>query len=81
MVLQTITGLFVLTMISGMPVSLAIGVTALGGVLVMQGIPLVVIPQKMFIGTDAFPLPPRKCSSAPMPFPSSPFPSSFWAVT
>lgn len=56
MVLETVTGLFVLTMISGMPISLAIGVTALGGILVMQGIPLVVIPQKMFIGTDAFPL-------------------------
>lgn len=56
MVLQTVTALFVLTMISGMPISLAIGVTALGGVMVMQGIPLVVIPQKMFIGTDAFPL-------------------------
>ncbi len=56
MVLQTVTGLFVLTMLSGMPISFAIGVTALGGILVMQGIPLVVIPQKMFIGTDAFPL-------------------------
>lgn len=56
MVLQAVTFLFVLTMISGMPISLAIGVTALGGILVMQGIPLVVIPQKMFIGTDAFPL-------------------------
>jgi len=55
-VLQAVTFLFVLTMISGMPISLAIGVTALGGILVMQGIPLVVIPQKMFIGTDAFPL-------------------------
>lgn len=56
MVLQTISALFVLTMISGMPVSFAIGVTALGGLLVMEGIPLVVIPQKMFIGCDAFPL-------------------------
>ena len=56
MVLQTVSALFVLTMISGMPISLAIGVTALGGLLVMQGIPLVVIPQKMFIGCDAFPL-------------------------
>lgn len=56
MVLQTISALFVLTMISGMPVSFAIGVTALGGLLVMKGIPLVVIPQKMFIGCDAFPL-------------------------
>jgi hypothetical protein len=57
MVLQTVSALFVLTMISGMPISFAIGVTALGGLLVMQGIPLVVIPQKMFIGCDAFPLP------------------------
>jgi tripartite ATP-independent transporter DctM subunit len=56
MVLQTISGLFVLTMVSGMPISFAIGVTALGGILTMNGIPLVVIPQKMFIGTDAFPL-------------------------
>lgn len=56
MVLQTVTLLFVLTMASGMPIALAIGVTALGGILMMQGIPLVVIPQKMFIGTDAFPL-------------------------
>jgi tripartite ATP-independent transporter DctM subunit len=56
MVLQTVSALFVLTMISGMPISFAIGVTALGGLLVMQGIPLVVIPQKMFIGCDAFPL-------------------------
>lgn len=56
MVLETVGALFILTMISGMPVSFAIGVTALGGLLVMEGIPLVVIPQKMFIGTDAFPL-------------------------
>ncbi|MFB3818723.1 MAG: TRAP transporter large permease [Candidatus Methylomirabilales bacterium] len=56
MVLETVGALFVLTMISGMPISFAIGVTALGGLLVMEGIPLVVIPQKMFIGTDAFPL-------------------------
>ncbi|MEI8188933.1 MAG: TRAP transporter large permease [candidate division NC10 bacterium] len=56
MVLQTVSALFALTMISGMPISFAIGVTALGGLLVMQGIPLVVIPQKMFIGCDAFPL-------------------------
>jgi len=56
MVLQTVSALFVLTMISGMPISFAIGVTALGGLLVMQGVPLVVIPQKMFIGCDAFPL-------------------------
>lgn len=56
MVLQTVSALFVLTMISGMPISFAIGVTALGGLLVMQGIPLVVIPQKMFIGCDSFPL-------------------------
>jgi tripartite ATP-independent transporter DctM subunit len=56
MVLQTVSAVFVLTMISGMPISFAIGVTALGGLLVMQGIPLVVIPQKMYIGTDAFPL-------------------------
>src|SRR3990172_9487637 len=56
MVLQTVTLLFVLTMASGMPIALAIGVTALGRILMMQGIPLVVIPQKMFIGTDAFPL-------------------------
>ena len=56
MVLQTVSALFVLTMISGMPISFAIGVTALGGLLVMEGIPLVVIPQKMFIGCDAFPL-------------------------
>ncbi len=56
MVLETVGALFVLTMLSGMPISFAIGVTALGGLLVMEGIPLVVIPQKMFIGTDAFPL-------------------------
>jgi tripartite ATP-independent transporter DctM subunit len=56
MVLQTVSALFVLTMISGMPISFAIGVTALGGLLVMQGVPLVVIPQKMFIGCDSFPL-------------------------
>ena len=56
MVLETVSALFALALISGMPIAIAIGVSALGGLLVMQGIPLVVIPQKMFIGTDAFPL-------------------------
>jgi tripartite ATP-independent transporter DctM subunit len=48
--------LFFVTLIIGMPIAFSLGVTTLAGVLLMEDIPLTILPQKMFTGVDFFSL-------------------------
>ena len=50
-----IFGTFAFLLIVGLPIALAIGLTSFI-ILVTQDVPLVVIAQRMFAGTDSFPL-------------------------
>ena len=50
-----IFGTFALLLLIGLPIALAIGMTSFI-ILVTQDVPLVVIAQRMFAGTDSFPL-------------------------
>jgi C4-dicarboxylate transporter DctM subunit len=44
------------TLIIGMPIAFSLGVTTLAGVLLMEDIPMAILPQKMFTGVDFFSL-------------------------
>ncbi|HSR13126.1 MAG TPA: TRAP transporter large permease, partial [Thermodesulfobacteriota bacterium] len=55
MIAILIFGTFGLLLIVGLPIALALGVTSLI-ILLSQDVPLVVIAQRMFAGTDSFPL-------------------------
>ena len=48
--------LFIVTLIIGMPIAFSLGVTTLAGVLLMEDIPMAILPQKMFTGVDFFSL-------------------------
>lgn len=48
--------LFFVTLIIGMPIAFSLGVTTLAGVLLMEDIPMAILPQKMFTGVDFFSL-------------------------
>ena len=48
-------GAFLLFLVLGLPVAIAIGLTAMV-VLISQDVSLLVLPQRMFAGTDSFPL-------------------------
>ena len=47
---------FIITLVIGMPISFALGVTALVTLLLTPDIPLQILPQKMFTGVDFFSL-------------------------
>jgi len=48
--------LFIVTLIIGMPIAFSLGVTTLAGVLLLEDIPMAILPQKMFTGVDFFSL-------------------------
>jgi len=48
--------LFFVTLIIGMPIAFSLGVTTLAGVLLLEDIPMAILPQKMFTGVDFFSL-------------------------
>ena len=47
---------FLITLLMGMPIAFALGITALVTLLLTPGIPLMILPQKMFTGVDFFSL-------------------------
>lgn len=53
MSLTVLLGVFVLGLIIGLPVAVTLGLSSMA-YLLMQGMPLVIIPQKMFAGMDVF---------------------------
>ena len=48
-------GTFIILLLLSVPVAISIGLTCIA-VLITQGVPLIVVPQRMFAGTDSFPL-------------------------
>lgn len=47
---------FLVFLVLGMPIAFAIGVLALGHLVIVGGIPLELIPQRVFLGIDKYPL-------------------------
>ncbi|MFC2170048.1 TRAP transporter large permease [Acidobacteriota bacterium] len=56
MVLVLLLVLTILTLLIGIPVAFSLGISASASVVVMGGVPLTLIPQKIYSGMDSFPL-------------------------
>jgi len=56
MILSTLTVVFVITLLIGVPIVFCLGISSLAALLVMGDMPLQIIPQKIYNGMDSFPL-------------------------
>jgi tripartite ATP-independent transporter DctM subunit len=56
MVLQVLFGVLVFVMALGIPIAWCLGIAGLSGLIAMGGVPLSIVPQKMFSGMDIFPM-------------------------
>jgi tripartite ATP-independent transporter DctM subunit len=56
MILSTLTIVFVITLLIGVPIVFCLGISSLAALLVMGDMPLQIIPQKIYNGMDSFPL-------------------------
>ncbi len=55
MLLTTLIVILVIMLAIGTPISIALGISGLGAILLMD-VPLVIVPQKIFTGMNIFPL-------------------------
>ncbi len=56
MILSTLTVVFVITLLIGVPIVFCLGISSLAALFVMGDMPLQIIPQKIYNGMDSFPL-------------------------
>jgi C4-dicarboxylate transporter DctM subunit len=56
MVLQILFGVLVFVMALGIPIAWCLGIAGLVGLITIKGLPLSVVPQKLFSGMDIFPM-------------------------
>ena len=53
---------FAVFVVLNAPISLALGLASLAGLLYTGGLPFILVPQKLFTGIDSFTLSPSPCS-------------------